>query len=152
MISCCHIFTVLYVPGIFPEEFRLVCPFPRKLDIGTAEMSVSRSLFVDRPPEVQVPDDGGRPKSKCFLTSAMIFHPATFRCRKYRQTSIPDWQHRRRMPPATPVWLPCPLRDSGRITGRIRSGTVDFVGSFLRMLHRRVSHSRRMCRRLFSCL
>jgi hypothetical protein len=44
------------------QYLRLVCLFPRQIEVRPAEMPVGRNLPVDRAAQVQIADNGGRPQ------------------------------------------------------------------------------------------
>src|ERR1700716_2116792 len=49
------------------EQVCLVGPFPRKVDVGAAEVAVGRRLLVDRAAQLQLPDDLERAEVEVLL-------------------------------------------------------------------------------------
>src|SRR3981081_1933241 len=49
------------------EQVRLVGEFPRKADVGPAEVAVGCRLLVDRAAQLQLPDDFQRAEVEVFL-------------------------------------------------------------------------------------
>ena len=67
---------------IFLQIINLVQMLPRKIYICTAEMSVCRSLFVDRAAEIKHFDDSSRAKVKVLTDNLYQFRIRYFTCAK----------------------------------------------------------------------
>jgi hypothetical protein len=55
------------VLGFLSQQIGLIRLFPRYVDIGSSEMTVSGYLSVDRSSQVKIPDDGRRSQVKMFV-------------------------------------------------------------------------------------
>src|ERR1700694_3726998 len=54
-------------PRLGSEQVRLVGPFPRKVDVGAAEVPIGCRLLVDRATQLQLPDDLQRAQVEVLL-------------------------------------------------------------------------------------
>src|SRR6202165_3891671 len=60
-------------PRLGSEQVRLVGPFPRKVDVGAAEVPIGRRLLVDRATQLQLPDDLERAEVEVLLDQVLDF-------------------------------------------------------------------------------
>src|SRR2546422_8160259 len=58
-------------PRLGREQVRLVGPFPRKIDVGAAKVTVRRRLFVDRAAKLELPDDLQRAEVEMLLDQVL---------------------------------------------------------------------------------
>src|SRR3989442_14619396 len=54
------------------EQVRLVGPFPRKIDVGTAKVAIRRRLLVDGAAKLELPDDLQRAEVEMLLDQVLV--------------------------------------------------------------------------------